>query len=290
MKTPPPKQLVVQTAALGWELVQRHPPSGSRLAFQKTETVFPALTCCVQASFRTAAAPGRHGMIANGLYDRALAKPLFWEQSARLVEGPRIWDALRAQGRKAGLLFWQQSLGESADVILSPRPIHKHHGGMIQDCYSQPADLYARLSAKIGRPFDLMRYWGPLAGFKSSEWIAEAAQEVMRDPALAPDLLLAYLPHLDYDLQRFGPDSPQAFQSLEKIYTLLSNLWKTAAETGYEILIFGDYAIETAAGAVLPLTSRIMQRPQPGGPGGGRGPEDRRVGDTRASLPVEVPG
>ncbi len=245
MKT---KWLVIQVAGLGWDLVQRRRPPSGLPDFQRTESIFPALTCSVQGTLRTGRLPSEHGIVGNGYFCRALARPLFWEQSARLVEGPRIWEGLRARGGKVGVLFWQQSLGEAADLILSPRPIHKHHGGMIQDCYSQPEDLYARLCAEIGRPFNLMHYWGPLAGAKSSEWIARATEAVLRDPALSPDLLLTYLPHLDYDLQRHGPESQQAFQALEKTYTLLSNLWKAAAETGYEVVVFGDYAIEAVAG------------------------------------------
>ena len=66
---------------------------------------------------------------------------LFWEQSAALVEGPRIWDDFRARGGKVGLMFWQQSMGETVDLIVTPAPIHKHSGGMIQSCYTQPARL-----------------------------------------------------------------------------------------------------------------------------------------------------
>ena len=241
--------LVVQVAALGWDLVQRTNPLPGLPPFRRCETIFPALTCPVQASFRTASLPSAHGVVGNGWFFRELGRAMFWEQSAALVRGPRIWD--RRSGR-AGLLFWQQSLGESADVVISPRPIHKHHGGMIQDCYSRPADLYERLTARVRRPFNLMHYWGPLASVKSSEWIAAATQCVLEDSTLAPDLLLTYLPHLDYDLQRFGPDSPQAFQSLEKTGVLLSNVWKTARNAGYEVVVFGDYAIEPVTPPVSP--------------------------------------
>ena len=172
---------------------------------------------------------------------------MLWEQSARLVRGARIWDRLRARGGRVGILFWQQSLGEAADMVLSPAPIHKHHGGMIQDCYSQPSDLYAQLTRAVGRPFDLSRYWGPLAGASSTAWIVTATQAVLALPQ-APDLLLVYLPHLDYDLQRFGPESPRAFQALDMMYAWLSNLWKTAREAGRDVLIFGDYAIEPITG------------------------------------------
>ena len=154
-----------------------------------------------------------------------------------------MWEASRDRGARVGLLFWQHSLGEHADLVLTPKPVHKHHGGLIQDCYSRPDDLYARLCAAIGRPFDLKNYWGPLASRRSSEWIAAAVAEVLRTPDLAPDLLLAYLPHLDYDLQRHGPGSPQADRALDVTIGLLSDIWKAAGEAGYERLFFGDYAI-----------------------------------------------
>ena len=163
------KLLVVQVAGLGSDLVARHPPRDHALSFRSAKPVFPAVTCTAQASFRTASPPRDHGMIANGLFFGDLKKVLFWEQSASLVAGPRMWNAFRGAGRRVGMLFWQQSLGESVDILLSPRPIHKHHGGMIQDCYSQPADLYDRLCRKFGKPFDLMKYWGPLASARVND-------------------------------------------------------------------------------------------------------------------------
>jgi predicted AlkP superfamily pyrophosphatase or phosphodiesterase len=62
----------------------------------------------------------------------------------------------------------------------------------------------------------------------------------------APDLLLTYIPHLDYDLQRCGPDSPKADKALDALAGYLARLQKAAVEQGYEWLIFGDYAIEAA--------------------------------------------
>lgn len=239
------KLLVVQVAALGADLVERNAERvrAAGFDFHRAETVFPALTCAVQASFRTDALPCFHGICGNGFFARKLGRPFFWEQSARLVYGRRIWEGLRGRGRRVGLMFWQQSLGEHADLILSPKPVHKHHGGMIQNCYSRPADLYARLCAELGRPFALRHYWGPLASRRSSEWIAGAVAAVMAAPDLAPDLLLAYLPHLDYDLQRHGPESPQAVRALDVLLDLLSGLRKAAEAAGYAQLIFGDYAI-----------------------------------------------
>ena len=126
------KNLVVMAAGLGYEgLEKRSLLKMAGLEFRSAASAFPAVTCTAQATFRTAAEPRAHGMTSNGFYSRALMKPAFWEQSAALVQGPRIWDGARARGETVGMYFWQQSLGEQVDSVVSPAPIHKHGGGMI---------------------------------------------------------------------------------------------------------------------------------------------------------------
>ena len=86
------KLLVIQVAALGHDLLHKAGILGSHgLEFRPAESVFPALTCPVQASFRTALEPERHGMIANGVYDRRLNRPMFWN-NIPLISGERIWE------------------------------------------------------------------------------------------------------------------------------------------------------------------------------------------------------
>lgn len=250
--------LVIQVAGMGAGDLRR-PPDRLHLpgaSFGAVETVFPALTCTAQASFRTGLGPDETGVWANGFYARALARPLFWEQHAGLVAGPRIWDAARAAGRRVGMLFWQQSLGESVDLLLSPRPVHRHHGGLVQDCLDRPAGLYARLCAELGGGFPLHRYWGPLAGLASTRWITDATRAILAAPDLAPDLLFTYLPHLDYAFQRHGPGSAPAVQALDELAPELSKLWSEARARGYQVLVFGDYTLApVTAPPVHPLSA-----------------------------------
>jgi len=247
------KLLVIQTAALGYDFATRH---GVRdiggLNVRPLQPVFPALTCTAQATLRTGLPPAAHGMVANGFFDTTLRKPGFWEQSSALVGGPRIWDAFRARGGTVALTFFQQSLGERVDQLISPAPIHTHGGGMIMGCYSQPAGFAARLAQSAGRPFRLHQYWGPLASVKSSDWIADAVTALLAAPD-APDLCLTYLPGLDYDLQRFGPDHPKAATALAAVRRELERLFAAARANGYEAVAFGDYAITPVTrGAVFP--------------------------------------
>ena len=114
---------------------------------------------------------------------------------------------------------------------------------MIQDCYCRPVGLYDTLRGRVGRDFDLKHYWGPLASHRSSAWIADATVALLSDPELAPDLCLTYLPVLDYDLQRFGTSHHRSRRALEHLLDQLRKLRVCATQHGYEILVFGDYAL-----------------------------------------------
>jgi predicted AlkP superfamily pyrophosphatase or phosphodiesterase len=242
------KLLVINVAALGWDLVSEDEEFG----FRPIKSVFSALTCPVQATFRTGSGVREHGLVANGLFFPELCKVLFWEQAASLIHGQRIWNEFQIGGKTVGMMFWQQSLGEEIELVLSPAPIHKHGGGIIENCYSQPPELYSDLSRRLGKKFRLMDYWGPMASSKASDWIVESVCAVLESPAWAPDLLCTYLPHLDYDFQRFGPDGPQARRALDVLRGHLRALKATAGERGYHILIFGDYSIERVGQAIFP--------------------------------------
>ncbi len=248
------KVLIVQAAALSHDAARG---LDLGLDFQAGQSVFPAVTCTVQASFRTASMPTAHGMIANGRYDRTLRRVSLWEQSSALVAGPSLWREFRRAGGTVAQFFWQQSLGGDVDILLTPAPIHKSHGGMIEDCYCRPEGLYRQLCRGIGRPFRLHQYWGPLASPRAGDWIAAATAEILADPVLAPGMCLTYLPSLDYDFQRYGPHHVKSRRAIKMLQGQLRVLLAAAQRTGYETVIFGDYAIAGCSGAAV-LPNRIL--------------------------------
>lgn len=247
------KLLIIEAAALGYEVWQTHKKAEfwDKLEKQSIDTVFPAVTCTVQASFRTGELPAKHGMIANGFFDRDMRKPFFWEQASTIYQGKRIWDDFRKKGNSVGQICWQQSIGNDADLILTPAPIHKHHGGMIQDFYSRPPNLYKHLCEKQGKKFNLHNYWGPFTSSASSEWITHATVELLKS-GKAADLQLVYLPHLDYEMQKSGPNSKASKKEFYKLEDMLEMLFAAAKIAGYEVVIFGDYAITEAEEALFP--------------------------------------
>lgn len=245
----PRKILSLQCAGFGHNLLELHPQAwaGLPLAFTPLTPLFPAVTCTAQATIRTAETAEQHGIVANGRYDHDACRVEFWSQSARLVKGPRIWENTPF---RTAMLFHQQSLGERCAIVVNPAPVHKHHGGMIQACHTQPPELEAQLNQAVGTPFNLMRYWGPLAGLAASRWITRATAAIMRQPA--PELILTYLPHLDYAQQKWGPAHPRVGRACAELAALLQELLHAADNASYDVVIWGDYAITPASRVVYP--------------------------------------
>ena len=246
------KILLLQIAALGYNFIQENLGSHKLLdlTIKPLEGLFPAVTCPVQATIRTGCPPAQNGIIGNGFFFKEQWKPLFWEQSSRLIQGGRIWDTFRSCGGKVGQMFIQQSLGPESDLVLSPAPIHKHHGGMILDCFSEPPSLNYRLKKELGAVFPLHHYWGPLASKKSSQWIIKAVMSVMRNEK--PDFLYSYVPHLDYALQRFGPHSEKSRKAFRELYSFLEEVLGAAKRENYRVIVFGDYPITPAHSVIFP--------------------------------------
>ena len=67
-----------------------------------------------------------------------------------------------------------------------------------------------------------------------------------------PTLTLCYLPHLDYDLQRLGPDlgDPRLQQDLEQIDALAGELIEQAEQEGVRIVVVSEYGITPVTDAI----------------------------------------
>jgi len=208
-------------------------------------TVLPAVTCPAQATMLTGRPPRDHGIVANGWYDRDLAEVQFWKQSNRLVgcEADKLWHAGKRRfgdGFTTAKMFWWFNMHAAVDAAVTPRPVYPADGRKLPSIYTQPAELKGELQASLGR-FPLFDFWGPRAGIRSSEWIAAATKRVME--TRRPTVTLSYLPHLDYDLQRFGPDSPEAIRACGEIDRVAGDLAEWAASAGHTVVVLSEYGI-----------------------------------------------
>ncbi|WP_289155008.1 nucleotide pyrophosphatase/phosphodiesterase family protein [uncultured Salipiger sp.] len=249
------KTLVILVVGLSPALVGPHTPHLQRLAarggLRPLTTVTPAVTCTVQSTLLTGLPPSGHGAVANGWYFRDLAEVMLWKQPNQLVAGEKVWEAGKARdpGFTCAKMFWWYNMYAGADWSATPRPMYPANGRKIPDHYTCPPELHDELDAKLG-PFPLFRFWGPMADITSSDWIARATLHVMetRDPTLT----LTYLPHLDYNLQRLGPDlgHPRLRQDLREIDALCGLLIDAAEASGRRVLVVSEYGITPVRDAI----------------------------------------
>lgn len=227
------------------------------------EPAFPAVTCTAQANYLTGQTATHHGIVANGWYDRSLSEVHFWKQSNRLVESPKLFESLKSTHPNftCAKVFWWYNMYSKADWSITPRPMYPADGRKFFDVYTWPSTLGADIKRDLG-PFPFATFWGPAAGRKSpqgnpdaaSRWIAGSARWI--EERHSPTLNLVYLPHLDYNLQRFGPtrlgDShraplPEIVPDLQAIDTLFGELQDFFAARDVQVAVVSEYGITPCA-------------------------------------------
>jgi predicted AlkP superfamily pyrophosphatase or phosphodiesterase len=223
---------------------------------RRVRPVLPAVTCTAQSTYLTGLPPAGHGAVANGWFDRTLAEHHFWKQSNHLVTGEKLWETARRArpGFTCAKLFWWYNMYSSADWSITPRPMYLADGRKVFDVTSHPLSIRDAIRGDLG-PFPFPAFWGPAAGIASSAWIARSAEWI--EERHRPDLSLVYLPHLDYDLQRFGPDDPRAATAAGQIDAVVGGLLDFFAARGVRVLLLSEYGI-TRVRRAIPL-NRVLR-------------------------------
>lgn len=240
------KTVVINVVGLTQRLLGKHMPRITAFTRQRQvrtiRPVLPAVTCSAQSTYLTGELPNTHGVVGNGWYFKDELEVKFWRQSNRLVQAPKIWEALKAEDPSftCANLFWWYNMYSSVDYSVTPRPNYLADGRKIPDVYSHPADLRDRLQDELGT-FPLFHFWGPKTSVKSSEWIARAS--ILTDQWYNPTLTLIYLPHLDYNLQRYGLDMDRIGKDLEETDRVTATLIDHYTKAGAEVILLSEYGI-----------------------------------------------
>jgi len=241
------KTVVIDIVGLSSSVIGEHTPFLKKYIAEKNlsniEPLLPAVTTSVQSSYLTGKYPSENGIVGNGWYDRADSEIKFWKQSNKLVDAEKIWDKAKKEDPNftCSNMFWWYNMYSNADYSVTPRPNYLADGRKLPDCYSQPAELRDHLQEKFGQ-FPLFQFWGPGANIKSTRWIADAAMET--EQLHNPTLTLIYLPHLDYCLQKFGPDFKKISKELTEIDQVVEELVNFYEKKGAKIILLSEYGIE----------------------------------------------
>src|SRR5688572_29498499 len=213
---------------------------------QRILPMLPAVTTSVQSTYVTGKWPAEHGIVGNGWYDKTDAEIKFWKQSNKLVQAEKIWDLAKKEDPSftVSIMFWWYNMYSTADYSVTPRPNYLADGRKMPDCYTYPAGLRDELQKEIGQ-FPLFKFWGPGADITSTKWIADAS--MYTDKKYDPTLTLIYLPHLDYCLQKYGPDTEKISNHLREIDGVVEGLIKYYTSVGARILLLSEYGISNVS-------------------------------------------
>lgn len=240
------KTVVIDIVGLSTSVIGAHTPFLQKYIADRhlalIEPVLPAVTTSVQSAYITGKWPAETGIVGNGWYDREDCEVKFWKQSNKLVAGEKIWEKAKKADPHftCSTMFWWYNMYSSADYSVTPRPNYLADGRKMPDCYSHPAGLRDELQTKLGQ-FPLFQFWGPGANIKSTQWIADASMHA--DDLYNPTLTLIYLPHLDYCLQKMGPDLPAISKELNEIDAVVAQLVSFYEKKGAKIILLSEYGI-----------------------------------------------
>jgi Type I phosphodiesterase / nucleotide pyrophosphatase len=207
----------------------------SRGGARPLATITPAVTCSVQSTLLTGLPPSVHGR---------RSERLVFSRSRRSVALAAVEPADR---RRENL-----GSGQGARPFLHIRQavlIRRRTGALRRARCIRPTGGRSPTFTRIRQACD--RFWGPLADITASRWIADATRHVMatRDPTLT----LTYLPHLDYDLQRFGPHNahPAVRAALRAVDDLAGELIAAAKARGARVIVVSEYGITPVTDAIF---------------------------------------
>ena len=215
--------------------------------------VLPAVTCTAQATLLSGKPANVHGIVGNGWLFRDTMEIRFWQQSNRLLQAEPIYQTARREAAQRGLafrcakLFWWFNQGAAVDVSVTPKPWYGADGNKVFGITGTPVGLTERLEKQLGK-FPFHTFWGPLAGLPCTEWIGRCAAAVLTDEK--PDLTLVYLPHLDYDPQRFGVEGSDWPKLVGELDRACEPVLDAAKKIGARVWVVSEYGHCTVSRAV----------------------------------------
>ncbi len=223
------KLVVLNVVGLTPRLAAHAPRIGEIGKAAPWRSPLPAVTCTSQATMLTGLTPARHGIVGNGWLYRDTMEVRFWQQSSSLIQAEPFYKGVRT-----AKMFWWFNQGAPVEWSATPKP---HYGADGSKAFGIIDRTGCALEESLG-PFPFPSFWGPKAGLPATDWIARASAMVIARHE--PDLTLVYLPHLDYDYQRFGPGNPARVAEVDECAGLVI---EAAQQIGAKVVALSEYGL-----------------------------------------------
>lgn len=187
---------------------------------------FPSVTFPNHYTMATGMYPEAHGIVGNTFWDPALQKEFYYTDPQRSLQsfwwgGEPLWVTAEKQNVRAAVHMWPGSEAHIDDQQIAY--VDKYNGSEV-------------LNRKVDRIMDLLDVPGPQdIGAKAN---------VPR-----PQLIAAYVPNVDGDGHRYGPNSTQIRQTISDADTMVGGILKGLQERNLtnivNVVVVSDHGMAT---------------------------------------------
>ncbi|KAK4042478.1 alkaline-phosphatase-like protein [Parachaetomium inaequale] len=178
---------------------------------------FPSVTFPNHYTIATGLYPEAHGVVGNSFWDPALQEEFFYTEPSRSMDpkwwkGEPFWVTAQKQGLKTAIHMWP---GSEAHILnVEPTYVDKYNGKEM-------------LSRKVDRVLEFLD---------------------MPD-ADRPQVIAAYVPNVDSDGHKYGPNSTEIRFTIQKVDKILDSMFKGLEERHLtdivNIIVVSDHGMAT---------------------------------------------
>lgn len=187
---------------------------------------FPSVTFPNHYTLATGLYPESHGIVSNTFWDPALQAEFYYTDAARSLDpkwwgGEPFWVTAERQGVRSAIHMWP---GSEANIqSVEPSFIDKYNGQEV-------------LENKVARILELLD--------KPGKEDASAAQADTR-----PQLIAAYVPNVDGDGHKYGPNSTEIRATITMADTMLDQVFQGLEERNLtdivNVIVVSDHGMAT---------------------------------------------
>lgn len=187
---------------------------------------FPSVTFPNHYTMATGLYPEAHGIVSNTFWDPTLQKEFYYTDPQRSLQpfwwgGEPLWVTAEKQNVRTAVHMWPGSEAHIEDQQIAY--VDKYNGSEVLD-------------RKIDRIMDLLDTPGPLD--------IGAKADVPR-----PQLIAAYVPNVDGDGHRFGPNSTEIRQTISNADAMIGGILKGLQERNLtnivNVVVVSDHGMAT---------------------------------------------
>ncbi|KAF2146485.1 uncharacterized protein K452DRAFT_294058 [Aplosporella prunicola CBS 121167] len=195
---------------------------------------FPSVTFPNHYTIVTGLYPESHGVVGNSFWDPELKEDFYYTNKEVSMQskwwgGDPLWSTAEAQGIRTAVHMWPGS--EAMIGEFQPAHLDKYNGT-------------EKLDFKVNRILGLLDLPGP-----------ENPSAAAIQPR--PQLIAAYVPDVDQDGHRYGPNSSEVHRSITRVDAMLGKLVSGLAERNLTEIV--NLVIVSDHGMASTDTTRVLQ-------------------------------